>query len=137
MAGVRFPLSGVDVGATTHAQLAFRLQSPDGPGEPPAQPPDCAIEVSVAVQEWAREDPTQGAADPYAVLSPSRGSAMGAGSAHSVAYDSADQTVTMDATAAVGAWVAQRQPNQGFLFKDSGGCRLTRLSGVALILSQG
>jgi hypothetical protein len=134
MAGVRFPLRALESGAIAHAQLAFRL---DGLDEPLAHTPDCVVELSVAEQEWAHEDPTQTAADPYAVLSPGKGSSIGAGSAHPVAYDSSTQTVTIDATAAVGDWIAQRHPNQGFLFKSFNGCRLTRLSAVALILSRG
>jgi hypothetical protein len=134
MAGVRFPVRGLDQKATARAQLAFRLEGLSGLGEPLAQPLTCAIEVSVAEQDWAQVDPSQTAADPYAVLSPGKGSAIGAGSAHAVAYDSGTQMVTVDATAAVGDWVAQRHPNYGFLFKGFDGCRLTRLSSLALIL---
>jgi predicted small lipoprotein YifL len=134
IAGVRFPLRGLDSGGIAHAQLALRL---DRLGQPLTQPPDCTIEVSVAEQDWAQADLSQTAADPYAVLSPGKGSAIGVGSAHAVTYDSSTQTVTVDVTAAVGDWIAQRHPNQGFLFKSFNGCRLTRLSSLALILSQG
>jgi hypothetical protein len=88
----------------------------------------------VAEQDWAQADPLQTAAHPYAMLSPGKGSAIGAGSSHAVAYDSGTRMVTVDATTAVSDWVAQRRPNQGFLFKSFGGCRLTRLSGLALSL---
>jgi hypothetical protein len=137
MAGARFPLHGVTWGATAHAQLAFRLDALEGLGEPLAQAPDCVVQLSVAEQEWAREDPTQVLTDPYAVLHPGNLSAIGVGSAHPVTYDSRTQTVTVDASAAVGDWIAQRQPNQGFLFNSPGGCRPIRLSSVALIVSQG
>jgi hypothetical protein len=131
MAGARFSLAGVDPAATTNAHLAFRL---DVLGQPPIQPSDCAIELSVAEQDWALEDSSQGVADPYAVLLPGKGSALGAGSPHAVTYHSATQTVTVDVTAAVSDWLAQRRPNQGFLFKSLYGCHLTRLSGIILIL---
>jgi hypothetical protein len=137
MAGVRFPLRGVDQTAIVHAQLAFRLEGLDGLGQPLTQAPDCTIEVSVAEQDWAQEDPSQTAADPYAVLSPGKGSAIGVGSAHAVTYDSSTQTVMVDVTAAVGDWVAQRHPDRGFLFKSFNGCQLTRLSSPTLNLSQG
>ena len=67
--------------------------------------------------------------NPYAVLFPGNVSAIGAGSAHPVIYDSGAKTVTVDVTAAVSDWIAQRHPNQGFLFKSFNGCRLMRLSG--------
>jgi hypothetical protein len=134
MAGVRFPVRGLAWGATTHAQLAFGLE---GLGEPLTPPPTCQIEVTVAEHAWAQEDPTTTAADPYAVLFPGNLGAIGTGSAHSVTYDRRTQTVTVDVTAAVGNWIAQRQPNQGFLFKSFFGCQLTRLTSVALLLSQG
>jgi hypothetical protein len=53
-----------------------------------------------------------------------------------VTYDNRTQMVTVDVTAAVGDWIAQRHPNQGFLFKAFDGCGLIRLSRVVLILSQ-
>jgi hypothetical protein len=134
MAGMRFPLRGLDSQAIAHAQLAFHL---DGPGGPLTQPSACLVEVSVAEQEWARENPTQRVVDPYAVLYPGNVSAIGAGSAHPVSYDSGANTVSMDVSAAVGDWIAQRHPNQGFFFKSFDECRLMRLSSVALTLSQG
>lgn len=134
MAGMRFPLGGLDPTSVAHAQLAFRL---DGLGEPLTQPPACAVEVSVAEQAWAHEDPSQHVVNPYAVLYPGNLGAIGAGSAHPVLYDKSTQTVTVDVTAAVGDWVAQRHSNQGFLFKSFDGCRLMRLSSIALILSHG
>jgi hypothetical protein len=139
MAGVHFSLQGVAWGATTHAQLTFRLA---GLEEPLMQASDCVVQLSVAKQEWSQEDPTQVLTDPYAVLHPGNLSAIGAGSAHQVAYDSRTQTVTVDATAAVSDWIVQRQPNQGFLFTSpfnspAGGCRLIRLSSVALLFSHG
>jgi hypothetical protein len=134
MAGVRFPVRGLAWGATTHAQLAFGLEEL---GEPLTSPPTCRIEVTVAEHAWAQEDPRTPARDPYAVLFPGNLGAIGAGSAHRVTYDRRTQTVTVDATAAVGDWIAQRQPNQGFLFKSFTDCGLTRLTSIVLLLSQG
>jgi hypothetical protein len=134
MACVRFPLSGVAWGASTHAQLVFGLEEL---GTPLTPPPICQIQVSVDHEAWAQESPTTTEVDPYAVLFPGNPGAIGAGSAHQVTYDSRAQTVTVDATAAVGGWMTQRQPNQGFLFRSPVDCGLACLTSVALHLSQG
>jgi hypothetical protein len=134
MAGVHFPVQGVTWGATTSAQLTFRLE---GINAPLTQASTCPIQVTVAQEAWAQESPTTIAVDPYAVLFPGNLGAIGAGSAHRVTYDRRTQTVTVDATAAVGEWIAQRQPNQGFLFRSPLGCGVTRLASVVLLLSQG
>ncbi len=132
IAGMRFPLQGLDSKSIAHAQFTFRL---DGLDEPLTQSPACAVDVLVAEQDWAHEDPSQSVANPYAVLFPGNVSAIGAGSAHPVSYDSGAKTLTVDVTTAVSDWIAQRHPNQGFLFKSFNGCQLMRLSDVALILS--
>lgn len=134
MAGVRFLLQGVDWGATTHAQLVFGLEEL---GKPLTPSSTCQIEVTVAEEAWGQESPTTTTMDPYAVLFPGNLDAIGSGSAHRVTYDSRTQTVTVDATAAVGEWIAQRQPNQGFLFRSPFDCGLARLTSVALRFSQG
>ena len=133
MADVRFPVQGVAWGATASAQLTFRLEEL---GEPLTTSSTCRIEVTVAEHAWAQEDPRTPAADPYVILFPGNLGAIGAGSAHRVTYDRHTQTVTVDATAAVGDWIAQRQPNQGFLFKSFTDCGLTRLASIVLLLSQ-
>jgi hypothetical protein len=134
MAGGRFPLNGVAWGATSHAQLVFGLEELGNPLTPSST---CQIQVTVDNEAWAQESPTTTEVNPYAVLFPGNLSAIGAGSAHRVTYDSLTQTVTVDATAAVGDWMAQRQPNQGFLFRSPVDCGLARLASVALHLSQG
>jgi hypothetical protein len=134
MAGMHFPVQGVTWGATASAQLTFRLEGLEAPLTPAST---CPIQITVAQEAWAQESATTTVVDPYAVLFPCNLGAIGAGSAHRVAYDRRTQTVTLDATAAVSDWIAQRQPNQGFLFRSPLGCGLTRLASVALLLSQG
>jgi hypothetical protein len=134
MAGMRFPLQGVAWGTTSHAQLVFGLEELGTPRTPLST---CQIQVTVDNGAWAQESPTSIEVNPYAVLFPGNLSAIGAGSAHRVTYDSRSHTVTVDATAAVGDWIAQRQPNQGFLFRSPADCGLARLASVALRLSQG
>lgn len=134
MAGVHFSMQGVTWEATASAQLTFRLEGLEAPLTPAST---CQIQVTVANEAWAQESPTTTVVDPYAVLFPGNLGAIGAGSAHRVTYDRRTQTVTVDATAAVGEWIAQRQPNQGFLFRSPVGCGLTRLASVTLLLSHG
>jgi hypothetical protein len=134
MAGVRFPVQGVAWGATTSAQLTFRLEELEAPLTPSST---CSIEVTVAKEAWTQESPMTTTVDPYAVLFPGNLGAIGAGSAHRVTYDGRTQTVTLDATAAVGDWITHHQPNQGFLFRSPDECGLARLAGVALRLRHG
>jgi hypothetical protein len=134
MAGARFPLQGVAWGATSHAQLVFGLEEV---GTPPTPSSTCQIQVTIDNEAWAQESPTTTEVDPYAELFPGNLGAIGAGSAHPVTYDSRTHTVMVDATAAVGGWIAQRQPNQGFLFRSPVDCGLARLASVALHLSPG